>query len=215
MARQTSRVVKVAVLAVVLAALAALFLRTVRQSGAAPYTVRADRLAGWTLVAASARGGNAGRALVALRPSIELPADLFRQVFRRTMTSLSTPAVPEIPLVRAEEVAGADEVLVGRVLDAARNARLDAASPEPRCLARYRVSEPGGTLEFYYLVLDLPGFDGFRAEVARLLEPDRASGFDRQAVPVLLVAASERGLTGSLPFRADPTRDCIAPIVVE
>jgi hypothetical protein len=79
------------------------------------------------------------------------------------------------------------------------------------------VSEPGETLEFYYLVLDVPEFEPFRDEVARLV--DSIGGgirFDPRALaPVLLVAASERGLLGPLPFRPDPERDCLAPVAVE
>lgn len=208
--------VKFVVVLAVLAGLAALFLRTVRESGAEPYAVRPDRLTGWTLVAA---GDDPRRPVIALRPPVELSADLFRQVFRRTMTSLSTPAVPEVPLVVASDFAGGrvDRALVERVLAAARDAGLERATPQPRCLARHRVSEPGETLEFYYLVLDVHEFEPFRAEVARLVESIGAGiRFDPRALaPVLLVAASERGLLGPLPFRPDPEGDCLAPVVVE
>jgi hypothetical protein len=208
--------IKFVVFLVVLAGLAALFLRTARESGAEAYTVPSDRLTGWTLVAA---GEDPRRPVVALRPPVELSADLFRQVFRRTMTSLSTPALPEVPLVVASDFTGGrvDEALAERVVAAARDAGLERATPQARCLARHRVSEPGETLEFYYLVLDVPEFGPFRDEVARLVE-SMGGGirFDPRALgPVLLVAASERGLLGPLPFRPDPERDCLASVVVE
>jgi len=81
-----------------------------------------------------------------------------------------------------------------------------------------RLSEPGGSLEFYYLVLEFPEFGRFREGIARLVESAGSGGQEFEAnalVPVLVVAASERGLAEPLPFRPHPDRDCVAPVVVE
>src|SRR4051812_40875574 len=96
-ARRSNRLVKVGVGLVVIAALGALFIRSVRQSRAAPYTVSGEELRGWALAFEPASGPNAP--ILTLRPPPALAHGLFDQIFKRAMESLNTPSEPAIPLL--------------------------------------------------------------------------------------------------------------------
>jgi hypothetical protein len=213
--KRRSSILKAAILLAVLIGLGALFLRTVRNAGSEPYTVRAEWLRDWRVVPGSQdpRG-----ALLGLRPPAEFTSDLFRQVFKRTMASLSSPVTPQVSLVSGSEVSPGvvTPVLLDDLEAAARKAGLEGAPIVPRCLAAHRISEAGSTLEFYYVPLDLPGFDEFRQGAATVLQAHGSSvGFETRAVPVLLIAGTELAVRGPLPFQPDPDRDCVAPLVVE
>jgi hypothetical protein len=207
--------IKLAVMTVVLAGLGYLFVRSIRSSQAEPYTVAGNHLRNWQV--ALPENADALGVMLGLQPPHELPADLFRQIFKRTMASLSAPPVPQIPLVLSDEF---DRVL-GRVLSpddiaaAAREAGLERAVLQPRCLALHRTSSAGASLELYFVIFDVPEFVQFRERLAETL---RTRGGDRQAfnaaefAPALIVARSDREIRSSLPFRADADRDCVAPV---
>ncbi|MGE0464246.1 MAG: hypothetical protein AB7Q16_22995 [Vicinamibacterales bacterium] len=123
--RRTTVLVKVAVILVLLAGVAYLFMRSLDVTRAEPYTVRAEHLGSWALTPDP--GAEGDRAVLALAPPAELPLRLFRQVFSRAGESLSTPNMPGIALVLASELAGTALPVDGLVA-LAREAGLDRAS---------------------------------------------------------------------------------------
>jgi hypothetical protein len=208
--------VKIVVALGVLAVLGVLFVRSVRDARSTPYTIEPELLRNWTVAFEPASSPT--EPVLALRPPPELAGELFRQVFARTMESLNAPRPAAIPLLLQGEF---DRAFAGRVtpdalVAAARNAGLESATLEPRCLAHRRVSEPGDTRELYFVVFDAPALGRFREHIGALPDGGAASsaGFDPAAVsPVLIIAASDPAFNRWLPLRADPEIDCVAPIV--
>jgi hypothetical protein len=209
--------VRVAVALVVLAVLAALFLRSARSTGARPFTVARQQLAGWT-VAVPPDTDPLG-SVVSLVPRTELVPPLGRDLFARVGESLHYPP-PALPLVLRGEF---DRALAGGLtrevlLDAARDAGLESVTLQPRCMARRRRSTPGTVRAVYFLLFDLPEFTRFREQVAQRL---RAAGrdaalFDPAALsPIVITADLDGRFAEWLPLRADPEADCFAPVVVE
>jgi hypothetical protein len=192
----------------VLAGLGYLFIRSVETTRSEPYTVERAHLAGWTLALGPAEGANAP--LLSVRTSIELVANLFRQLFHRAMESMSTPSSSSIPIVLHGEF---DRGLAGRMtpdqlLAAAREAGLERAAHEPRCLAHRRISEPRNTRQTYFAVVDSPSIAAFREQLASTAQ----GPFDAGALtPVMFVGASDATFHRWLPIRADDD-ECVAPI---
>ena len=207
------RLVKALVIVAVLAGLGFLFLRSVQGTRAAPYTVAASALEGWTLTIEPASAPSAP--LLGLRPPRELSATLFRQLFARHAESMNGPNVPIVPLLLQDEFerSFAGQVGAEQLLDVARGAGLDATPPGPRCMAYRRDSAPGVTRQLYFVVFETEAFAAFRTRAAAVALA--SSGFDPGALsPVLLVAASDTNFNQWLPLRA-VADDCVAPISVE
>ena len=209
MARAKSLIIKTVVIVCALAALGFLFVRSVRETRAEPYTIERGRLQNWT-VAVEPGSSPAGYA-VSLRPRPELGAELFRQVFSRGMESLSAPVTTAIPLVlRSEMARAAGRVTPEALAEEARAAGLETATFEPRCVAFRRISEPGSTRQLYFVLFNAPAYTRFREQIATRLELDATA-----QSPVMFIAASDPEYSRWLPVRANPEADCIAPITIE
>ena len=210
--------IKLIVGLVVLIGLAFLFWKTVREAASEPYTVRREHLRNWTI----AFGGieNPQGALLVLQPPSQLPMSVFRQIFERTMESLVTPASPGVPLILRSELDGAVSGLMSpdEVAVVANEAGLATATVEPRCLARRRQAGPGGGRQIFFLLVDVPGFDRFRREVARLLHErtDGGAAFDSTGLsPILVVAASDADFQSWSLLSAEPESECVALVALE
>jgi hypothetical protein len=213
---RSRRLIKIAVGMAVLAGLVFLFLRSVRDSRATPYTVQREHFRNWTL-SVEPTTGPSGPMLV-LRPPLELTTGLFHQIFSRNMESLNAPSVAAIPLLLQGEFdrAFARRLTPEALIAAARGAGLESAAMEPRCLAYRRTSDPGGTRQLYFVLFDSPTFERFRQQLGALLEDGagRGADFDPAALsPVLIIGTTETSFTRWLPLRANPKVDCVAPIV--
>ena len=217
------RLIKLAIGLALLGVLGFLFLRSVRGSRSQPYTLSAASLRPWTLITIT--GPRPGEPMLVWRPPAGLMGSLFDQLFKRSMESMGQPVVPGIPLVFQSEFAQAQVSLPTlspeAVLAAAREAGLDAAPPQPRCLAHRRAS--GGSQasdreQLYFLLFDAPAFERFRQRLARLVNRDLAPGARPMdpalASPALIVALVESSQEHWLPLLADPERDCVAPIAI-
>ena len=198
-------------LAIALAAIGVLgylFMHSLETTRSEPYSVERGHLGKWTLVLEPAEASNAP--LLSVRTDLELAAGLFRQLFSRAMESMDTPATASIPIVLRGEF---DRGLAGRMtrdalLAAAREAGLESAPHEPRCLAHRRISEPGMTRQVYFAIVESPAIVGFREQLARTGE----AALDAAALtPVMFVGASDAGFHRWLPIRAVEA-DCVAPI---
>ncbi len=208
---------KVMIAVVAVAVLAVLFVLSVRSTGAQPFTIERSHLAGWTL--ALAPDDDQLGSVLSITPQSELMPPLTRALFSRMGESLHYPP-HAIPLVLRTEFqrAIAGVLTPAALLDAAREAGLESAAFQPRCMAERRITNPGMVRGVYFLLFDLPEFTRFRVQVAQQL---RAAGgdpslFDPAALSPVLIAADLDGRFSSWqPLRADPDVDCFAPVVVE
>jgi hypothetical protein len=208
---------KVMIALVAVGVLAVVFVRSARDSGAQPFTITQEDLTGWTLTLAP-DGDDLG-SLLSLTPKATFLPPLSRQLFARMGESLHYPvAAMPIVLRREFERAMAGTLTPEALLNAAREADLEATMLQPRCMARRRISAPGLVQEVFFLVFELPAFSQFREQVAQRL---RAAGrdqslFDPLAVsPVLIAADLDGSFSRWLPLRTDPSSDCLAEIVVQ
>jgi hypothetical protein len=190
----------------VLAAVGYLFVLSVSDVRAEPYEIASGHLSGWTLAADTAQ--DAEDAALSLRPPVELTMNLFRQLFRRQMESLSTPAAPGIVLaMRRELVPG---VTATQLLTLARDAGLDRVRVFPRCVGYRRASAVGVTRQLYFVWFSIPEYDAFR----RRLAPHATGTYRPDALSPVMLTAAEPGFDGWQPIVVDEARDCVSPITV-
>ena len=213
MTKGSRRAVKLAVAGVALAALSWLFLKTIRDTISEPYSVNATALSGWEVVA----GEPGDPALVALQPPALLSADLFQQVFQRTMQSLSAPARPSLPLVLQSEYADSLQGVLGvdRIMRLAHDSGLASARLEPVCIGRRRESAPGRAAELFFAVFNAPEFDEFRQALMPAQPEHGGTGvYDPAALrPILTIAATDRNFVRWWPITVDEKTDCEAPLL--
>jgi hypothetical protein len=211
--RDTRKVLVKAIAAtIVVAALAWLFVTTLRDSNRGPYDVPAAALTGWTV--APGEPGEPG--IVALVPPPELLGTLFRQVFQRTMSSLAAPPRPAVPLVLRSEFADSLQgaVTVEQIVSIARDAQVEASRFAPVCMGHRIESSPAGSRQLFYAMFDAPVF----AEIRRRLLAVRAEHagtvlFDPANLrPILTVATSDRNVAGWWPMTPAQQSDCEAPL---
>lgn len=202
---------KLILIVIVVGAIAFAFLRSVRSTREAPYTVSPAHLEGWTF---AIEPGNAPTSvLISVRPRRELASALFRQLFSRHAESFNGPTVPYVPLLLQDEFnrSFAGQMTSAELLGLAREAGLETLAP--RCMGYRRESAPGVTKQLYFVVFDAPAFSRFRQQLAARALP--GSGFDATALsPVMFVAASDENFNQWLPLQAKDT-DCVAPISVQ
>jgi hypothetical protein len=205
------KLVKVVLALVVVAVAGFLFFRSVKESTAEAYTVQPGNLNGWTLGIGD--GTEATSPLLMLYGPPAFVDQLSKQIFKRVMESLSSPAGAAIPLLLRGEF---DRSFAGRmtpqqILAIARKAGLGAGPVTPRCLAHRRTSDTGASRQVYFVLFDMPGFAQFRRELA-------AAGGNVTFQPDVLSPAAVVGMVQSpveywMPLSADPARDCEAPVV--
>jgi hypothetical protein len=201
--RRTPLLVKIAVGLVVVAIFGILFVRSLRDTRTAPYTVDRGHLRGWTLALESATRPNAP--LLVLRPGPDLAPDLFQQIFSRAMESLTSHGQPSIPIVLRGEFdrVVADQFTLDALLEAGRAAGLETAALTPRCMVHRRVSEPGRTRQVFFVLFDAPAMTQLRQQLG--LDPAALS-------PVLFVAGAETDFNDWLPQQVNAEADCLAPV---
>lgn len=211
-----STLVRILVGLVAVSLFAVLFLRSLRSAREAPFIVEAESGSSWTLVMGSET--DMLGAMVALRPPARM-ADVGGQAFARGGESVHYPSPASLPLVLRSEfdraIAGA--LTAEDVMEIARSAGIESATFSPLCMGHRRISEPGSTRAVYFIVFDAPAFTEFRERVSERLRAagGDASLFDPAALsPVLLVAGLDGSFSNWLPLRANPDRDCLAPIEV-
>jgi hypothetical protein len=204
--------IKIGIVLLLLAGVAVLFMRSLDDARAEPFTVRAEHLAPWTLAADAAAQGD--RAVVALTPPAEMPLRLFRQIFTRAGESLSTPLNPGIALVLADELRGitvpADELIA-----MARTAGLDRARLTARCMGYRRDSRPGATRQIYFMVFDMPEFSAFRQALAARAGALGGTAFNPSALSPVMPMAGAPDVSGWMPIVVEVEKDCMAPVMLE
>lgn len=194
----------------ILGVLGYLFVSSLETTRAEPYQVNLANLTGWALALDRTPAAPANAPLLILRTDSALVSNLFRQVFSRTMESMRTPASSSIAIVLQGEFASAlgSRMTPDQLLVAAREAGLEGAVHEPRCVVHRRISEPGSTRQVYAALMSSPTIVSFREALAAQAE----GGLDAAALtPVMLVGASDDTFHRWLPMRAGED-DCVAPI---
>jgi hypothetical protein len=200
-----SLVIKIAAGIAAIGVFAVLFMRSLEDTRSAAYTVERAHLQSWTLALEPASAPN--DPLLVLRPSPELAAGLFKQIFARAMESLNSPTAPSIPVVLRGEFdrAVGDRLSQEAMLAAAKAAGIEAMVPSPRCLVQRRVSEPGGVRQVFLMFFDAPAIAQFRRRIG--LDPDALS-------PVMFVAGAGADFNNWLPQRINADADCLAPVEI-
>lgn len=204
--------VRVVIAVLALGVIGFLFLRSVQSTRSAPYTIERVHLQNWTFAIEPGTAPNA--VLIAARPPRELASALFRQLFSRLAESLNGPTYPMVPLLLQDEFTRsfAGRATAAELLAAARDAGVEAAVFEPRCMAYRRESAPGVTRQLYFVVFEAPAFTRFRAQIAAMAEP--GTGYDPAALSsVMPTAASDPDFNRWLPIRVNES-DCVAPVEV-
>ena len=207
---------KLGVAALLVVGLPWLFLRTVQDTIAEPYDIDPEALSGWTLATHETR--QPAPAVITLLPPAGLVPDLFQQIFRRTMESMTTSARPAMPVVlQSEFSASLREVLSPEdIMEAARESGLEDARFGPVCMAVKREPSGGRTRQLYFVVFEAPAFTQFRQELARLYaEGGGTAPFDPTALELVLpVASSDVDFAGWWPLEVDREVDCRAKLRV-
>jgi hypothetical protein len=212
LSRPTRTLVKVGIGLALLAGIAVLFVRSLGDTRAEPFTVRAAELEGWSLVTDASAA--ADQALVALAPPPELPMRLFRQVFSRAGESLTTPTRPGIPLVLAAELGGA-AIPAAELAAMAEQAGVGRAPVRPSCMGYRRESKPGATRQLYFVLFDMPAFASFRQALSARVASMGGTGFDPAGLSPVMPLAAQPDFARWMPLAADPASDCMAPVTVE
>jgi hypothetical protein len=208
---------KVMIALVAVSVLVVLFVRSAQSTRSQSFTIAREDLTGWTLTVAS--DGDSLGSLLSLTPKQALLPPLSRELFARMGESLHYPQ-PAMPLVLGSEFkrAMAGVFTPETLLSAARDAGLESATPQPRCMAQRRISSPGVVQGVFFVVFELAAFSQFRDQIAQRL---RVAGrdpslFDPMALsPILIAADLDGSFSRWLPLRADPSVDCFASVVVQ
>ena len=150
-----------------LAVLGWLFWQTVQSSLTEAYAVDAGLASEWNLALRDRPERGAG--LLVLEASDQLRAELFQQIFTRTMESFMSPAGATVPLVlNAEYRESLGSVLSPQdLLQVAEASGLSDTVPAPVCIGVVRGEGAASTRQLYYALFEAPEIDRFRQALAR------------------------------------------------
>lgn len=192
---------KLGVVAVALAVFGWLFWQSVQSSLSEPYVVNRNLVTSWQLVL---RGpALSGGGLLVLQPNDQLRAELFQQIFSRTMESMMSPAEAAMPLVLHDEFRTLGESLTVEELQlAAEEAGLEDVVPIPVCIGHVR-RPPAEQL--YYALFAAPEIDRFRRDLMR------ARGDGGSFALAIPLAASDGNFASWWPLDVTDA-DCLAPL---
>ena len=208
---------KAAIVIVALAVLGWLFWRTVQSSLAEPYVIDAGLVAEWDLALRGRMEPDAG--LLVLEPSDQLRAELFQQIFARTMESMMSPATAAIPLVlEAEYRESLGTALSPQdLVQVAEQSGLSDITPAPVCVGVVRGEGAGTTRQLYYAIFEAPEVGGFREALARrYAEAGGTAAFEPDGFPLVMpLAGSDGDFASWWPLDVTATNDCQAPLVAQ
>ena len=210
MRKQT--LVKLALVLVALVVVPWLFLRTLQDTIAAPYSVPEGSLSGWTLVLADPMRPAVWA--VGLQPPDLFRAGLFDQLFDRTMASMTSPVDDALPIVLDSELRGglAAGLSPEAIRQAADEAGLEQVSLQPVCMAVKRETFAGRTREFFFVVFDVPEVDAFRRRLGEMVGGGAGADAFGPLDLILPIAGSDTAFTGWWPVVVDREVDCQAPV---
>ena len=187
-------------------------LKTARDTIAAPYEVDNATLTGWSLVLTDP--DQPGVAMLGLQPPPALAPGLFDQVFKRTMESMVSPGVDILPVVLHSEFRSHLRAVLApaELLQAARDAGLEAARLEPVCMGVKREPFAGRSRQIYFVLFDAPVVAAFRRQLGRIAAD--GGGFGATSFDLVLpVGGSDAGFADWFPISVDRGADCQAPLL--
>ena len=190
-----------------------LFLKTARDTLAEPYEVDGAGLTGWRLVLTEP--GQPGLSVLGLRPPSLLVPELFDQVFKRTMESMTSPSANILPVVlHSEFQSGLRAVLApDELLHAARDAGLEEVRLETVCMGVKREPVVGGSRQIYFVVFEAPAVAAFRQQLERVADERGPGAFEAAPFELVLpISGSDAGFASWFPIAVDRARDCQAPV---
>ncbi len=195
---------KFGIIAVLGVVLGWLFWQSVQGSLSAPYVIDRGLVTEWKLVPRGPMQPGVG--VLVLQPTDLLRAELFQQIFGRTMESMTSPAVAAIPVLLRAEYQSLPEGLVEAM---AQLAGLDRASPTPICIGHLRRPP---TQQLYYALFSEPAVDQFRYGLSQRegSSPSLAEPFQL----VIPLAASDGNFASWWPLEVTEA-DCQAPLDVQ
>jgi len=195
---------KFGIIAVLGVVLGWLFWQSVQGSLSAPYVIDRGLVTEWKLVPRGPMQPGVG--VLVLQPTDLLRAELFQQIFGRTMESMTSPAVAAIPVLLRAEYQSLPEGLVEAM---AQLAGLDRASPTPICIGHLRRPP---TQQLYYALFSEPAVDQFRYGLSQRegSSPSLAEPFPL----VIPLAASDGNFASWWPLEVTEA-DCQAPLDVQ
>lgn len=199
---------------VALTVLGWLFWRTVQSSLAEPYVIDAGLVAEWDLALRGGMDPDVG--LLVLEPSDQLRAELFQQIFARTMESMMSPATAAIPLVLdAEYRESLGSALSPQdLVQVAEESGLSDVTPAPVCIGVVRREGAGSTRQLYYAIFQAPEIGRFRAALARrYAEAGGRAAFTPGGFPLVMpLAGSDGDFASWWPLDVSAATDCQAPL---
>ena len=208
---------KAAIAIVALAVLGWLFWRTVQSSLAEPYVIDTRLVAEWNLALRGRMEPDVG--LLVLEPSDQLRAELFQQIFARTMESMMSPATAAIPLVLETEYRESlgSALSPQELVEVAEESRLSNITPTPVCIGVVRGEGAGTTRQLYYAIFEAPEVGRFRAALARrYAEAGGTAAFEPDGFPLVMpLAGSDGDFASWWPLDVSAANDCQAPLVAQ
>ena len=199
---------KFGIIAVLGVVLGWLFWQSVQGSLSAPYVIDRGLVAEWELVPRGPMQPGVG--VLVLQPTDLLRAELFQQIFGRTMESMTSPAVAAITvLLRSEYQSLQEQPSLVELEAMAQAAGLDRASPTPICIGHLRRPP---TQQLYYALFSEPAVDQFRYGLSQRegSSPSLAEPFPL----VIPLAASDGNFASWWPLEITEA-DCQAPLDVQ
>ena len=190
-----------------------LFLKTARDTIAAPYAVDEAMLTRWQLVLIDP--GQPGLSVLGLQPPPSLVPRLFDQVFKRTMESMMSPNVHILPVVlRSEFQSGLRAVLApDELLQAARDAGLEEARLEAVCMGVKREPFVGRSRQIYFVLFESTVVAAFREQLGRVVAEGGGLGaFAATPFDLVLPVGGSDGFASWFPIAVDRAGDCQAPV---
>ena len=194
-----------------------LFWRSVQSSLSEPYVVKNELVSQWRLV--FEEESSFGFGLISLQLQDQFRAELFQQIFMRTMESMRSPVVAAIPVVLQSEYRDvlSTALSIERIRGLATEHNLSEVAPEPVCIGVMRRQVAGNSRQLYFAVFRSPEIVHFRAELGlQYMMAGGARAFkDSPFSLVVPLAGSGGDFLDWWPMDVNLETDCQAPLEVE
>ena len=194
-----------------------LFWRSVQSSLSEPYVVKNELVSQWRLV--FEEESSFGFGLISLQLQDQFRAELFQQIFMRTMESMRSPVVAAIPVVLQSEYRDvlSTALSIERIRGLATEHDLSELAPEPVCIGVMRRQVAGNSRQLYFAVFRSPEIVHFRAELGlQYMMAGGARTFkDSPFSLVVPLAGSGGDFLDWWPMDVNLETDCQAPLEVE
>ena len=194
-----------------------LFWRSVQSSLSEPYVVKNELVSQWRLV--FEEESSFGFGLISLQLQDQFRAELFQQIFMRTMESMRSPVVAAIPVVLQSEYRDvlSTALSIERIRGLATEHDLSEVAPEPVCIGVMRRQVAGNSRQLYFAVFRSPEIVHFRAELGlQYMMAGGARTFkDSPFSLVVPLAGSGGDFLDWWPMDVNLETDCQAPLEVE